>query len=195
MDSYQRIANVLMGRPSDELKPDATKNELWSPSTVDVKNFLSQIPVHSGGLLPLTEYGDGSVRFDSSAGLLGGLTAPARAYRGEIAPDQMVPEALKTASLAMTGGLLAPAQRGALGANRFTLPHYGNEVTILENPTASELSAFIGRTKYKAARALKDTQTGDHYFWDGADPALHANVAKQLNMAPGKWESWMATVD
>lgn len=60
-----------------------------------------------GTLLPIKRYESGRVEFDPTAGLLGGVTravtAPGRAYKGEIPEDQMLDEAINVASQVMLG--------------------------------------------------------------------------------------------
>lgn len=75
---------------------------------------------------------------------------------------------------------------GRQEARRFELDYFGKPVTMLENPTEKALQAFLGRTKYKAARRITDDATGDVYVWDAADPALHEMVAKTLGIAKHK---------
>lgn len=92
---------------------------LAQPSTADFRGALRNIPVRKGGILPLTEYGDGSARLDWTAGVPGSImeafTAPARAYRGEIAPDQMIPEGLNFAGTVALGSAGVPKPRGSVG--------------------------------------------------------------------------------
>lgn len=92
---------------------------LAQPSTVDLRGALRNIPVRKGGILPLTEYGDGSARLDWTAGVPGSImeafTAPARAYRGEIAPDQMIPEGLNFAGTVALGSAGVPRPRASVG--------------------------------------------------------------------------------
>lgn len=84
-------------------------------TTADVLNT----PINRGAVLPLTEYAD-RAEWDMSSGLPGmigqALTAPGRAYRGEIAPDQEVQEAMNFAGLLTLGGYMAPKPANALGA-------------------------------------------------------------------------------
>lgn len=92
---------------------------LAQPSTADFRGALRNIPVRKGGILPLTEYGDGSARLDWTAGVPGSImeafTAPARAYRGEIAPDQMIPEGLNFAGTVALGSAGVPRPRASVG--------------------------------------------------------------------------------
>lgn len=92
MDRKQ-MANALMGYA------DIT--------TADILNT----PIARGGVLPLTEYAD-RTEFDPSSGLLGSIgravTAPARAYRGEMTDDQMIDEGANLAGWMTLGGYMAP---------------------------------------------------------------------------------------
>lgn len=92
---------------------------LAQPSTSDIRGALRSIPVRKGGILPLTEYGDGSARLDWTAGVPGSImdafTAPARAYRGEIAPENMIPEGLNFAGSVALGSAAVPRPRGSVG--------------------------------------------------------------------------------
>jgi hypothetical protein len=92
---------------------------LAQPSTSDIRGALRSIPVRKGGILPLTEYGDGSARLDWTAGVPGSImdafTAPARAYRGEIAPENMIPEGLNFAGSVALGSAAVPRPANAAG--------------------------------------------------------------------------------
>lgn len=84
-------------------------------TTADVLNT----PINRGSVFPLTEYAN-RVEFDPSSGVTGSignaLMAPGRAYKGEIAPDQMVPEAMNLAGWLTLGGYMSPKPANALGA-------------------------------------------------------------------------------
>jgi hypothetical protein len=100
--------------------------------------------------------------------------------------EQGVKDAASVAGVVGLSGLGMAAPAGSLAANgarRFTLDYFGKPVQMLENPTEKALAAFLGRTKYKAARRITDDATGDVYVWDAADPALHEMVAKTLGIA------------
>lgn len=88
---------------------------LTQPSTADVL----ETPYHRGGILPLDWYPGDRAKFNLSSGITGALadalTAPARAYRGEIPEDQMVPEAFNFAGNLTLGGLLSPKPANTVG--------------------------------------------------------------------------------
>lgn len=113
-------------------------NDLYDPrypavTTADLVNVLHDMPIRKGGVLPLTQYGDNSVRLDWSAGIPGSLyeayTAPARAYRGEIAPEQMVQEGLNFAGSVALGSAAAPRPRGSVGMGSVNAGRAGAEQT------------------------------------------------------------------
>lgn len=131
---------------------------LRQPSTTDVRGFLRDIPVRKGGILPLTEYGDGSARVDWTAGLPGSLyeafTAPARAYRGEIAPDQMVPEGLNFAGTVALGSAGVPRPRASVGMGG----------------KPAEVSSHLDMSpEARMARAREMGFDTKGYHWTGAD--------------------------
>lgn len=88
----------------------------------------------------------------------------------------------------VVGDAANSAAKRARGA--FNLDYFGSPVRILQNPTDAEVKGFLSRTKYKAARRIKDPDTGDIYIWDAADPTLHGMVAKDLGVRPveGLWD-------
>lgn len=90
------------------------RNSLRDYTTVDVLNT----PIARGGVLPFTQYAD-RVEFDPSSGWLGSigraLTAPARAYRGELDEAQMIDEGMNLAGWATLGGYMSPKPVNALG--------------------------------------------------------------------------------
>jgi hypothetical protein len=100
-------------------------------------------------------------------------------------------------ALAISGGggvsgILGAAPKGALAMGAalpgkaprsfFDLDYFGAPVKILRNGSRREVDAFIGKTKYKAARRVVDPDTGDEYIWDAGDPALHKMVAEALGI-------------
>lgn len=93
------------------------------PSTSDINRMLSETVVQRGTIVPLSEYADGSVRFDWDAG----IAAPFGAINRMLTPGydysntrQAAGDALNASSLAFTGGLAANAAglvpRGAVGS-------------------------------------------------------------------------------
>lgn len=123
-------------------------------TTADVLNT----PIRRGGILPLTEYAT-RAEFDSGSGLLGSianaLTAPGRAWRGEIQQGQEVPEAVNLAGLLTLGGFLSPKPSNALGmggaaAKRARAlgyddtPFYRGEATG-QQPSSYDAGAFFSR--------------------------------------------------
>jgi hypothetical protein len=54
-------------------------------------------------------------------------------------------------------------------------------VTVLINPTRSELRAFVGRTRNKEVRILSDVNEGSMYYWD-AFLATHDDVKDELGL-------------
>lgn len=179
-----------LGRALLDYQPPVPADLMAQPSTGDVRNRLAGTVVRRGTIAPLAEYADGSIK----PAWPNALYAPAMAVKSLFDNRQhvrdnpsMIGDAFNAASLAMSGGIglsaagVRMAPRGAIGANRFTLD-FGKPVTVIENPTAAELSGFIRRTKYKAARILDDPDTGTRYAWDAGDPALHSHVAEQLGV-------------
>lgn len=90
------------------------RNSLRDYTTADVLNT----PIARGGVLPFTQYAD-RVEFDPSSGWLGSigraLTAPARAYRGELDETQIFDEGMNFAAWATLGGYMSPKPVNALG--------------------------------------------------------------------------------
>lgn len=76
-------------------------------------DYNARTPIKRGTFLPISEYGDGTAGFDSDSGLLGmakrAITAPARAWWGEITDDQMLDEGTNFAGLLALGGGSAAA--------------------------------------------------------------------------------------
>ncbi len=71
----------------------------------------------------------------------------------------------------------------AIKARGFTeIDYYGQPLRLLQNPSPQQTKGFLSRTKFKAARRLVDSDTGDVYLWDAGTPALHDLVAKQLGI-------------
>lgn len=52
----------------------------------------------------------------------------------------------------------------------------------LRNPTNEEVRALIAQSEHKAAKWLKDTVTGDIYYWP-AEVYQHAAVAAAMKIA------------
>lgn len=127
----------------------------------------------------------------------GAFTLPMEVYQGKVDPlsDEGIQRTADLAGMVTLGAGAVPSQgkhtlRMGLGApeqkltrSKFDLDYFGTPVRILQNPTKMETSGFLNRTKYKAARRIKDPSTGDTYIWDAADPALHQMVAEQLGFA------------
>lgn len=109
----------------------------------------------------------------------GAATLPGDEWAGRVQPgsNEEIQRAADLAGL-MVGTPGRPTAN-TLGSS-FTLDYFGQPVKIMENPSPRELAGFINRTKYKAARAVTDTDSGTRYVWDAADPALHQMVAEQL---------------
>lgn len=84
---------------------------------------------------------------------------------------------------------------GAMGSKAFDLDYFGQPVRILQNPAEAKLKAWLGRTKFKAARRVVDPDTGDVFVWDAGDPALHAQVAKELGVDPSKMQADVIGLD
>lgn len=148
-DLTQRILAALIGgsEPSDDY------------TTAGVL----RMPVSRGSVLPLTEYADGSVEFDPfGSGLTGAayraFTAPGRAVRGEIAPEQMADEGLNFAGMIGGGSYIAGAS-GAVPAGAVALG-----------------GAKAARSRSARARAMG---YGDEPFYrgeaNGADPDSYAD--------------------
>lgn len=93
------------------------------------------------------------------------------------------------AGASLLGATMLPGV-GAEGARKaarrisstFDLDYFGRPLKVLQNPSPKKLQGFMGRTKHKAARMLKDPDTGDMFVWDADEPALHQLVAEQLGM-------------
>lgn len=128
---------------------------LRQPSTTDVRGFLRDIPVRKGGILPLTEYGDGSARLDWTAGVPGSImeafTAPARAYRGEIAPEQMIPEGLNFAGSVALGS--AGVTRPKLGAS-VPRDEAIAQAIMREHPVQGKWDQTVGTSDYFMPQTL-----------------------------------------
>lgn len=51
----------------------------------------------------------------------------------------------------------------------------------VRNPSKDEIKALIAQSEHKAAKWLKDSATGDTYFWP-AEIHQHAEVARALKI-------------
>ena len=51
----------------------------------------------------------------------------------------------------------------------------------VKNPSNNQILEIISSSCERAAKWLKDAQTGDMYFWQ-AEKAFHRNVAEQLGI-------------
>ena len=50
------------------------------------------------------------------------------------------------------------------------------KIAPIKNPTDSQISSIIDRSKHKAAKWIKDLDTGDIYYWE-AEKALPLRIA------------------
>lgn len=62
----------------------------------------------------------------------------------------------------------------------------------IKNPTKEEIKEIIGQSEHKAAKWLKDTATGDMYYWP-AEVYQHAAVAAAMKVAD--YTKGLATLD
>lgn len=112
-------------------------------------------PLRSGAVLPVTEYLDGP-RLDMSAGLPGSIgraiTAPARAYRGEMDLGQQIDEAANMAGWLTLGGYMAPKPVNALGAG-------GAGAKARKSALQDQIDALAGFDKWKADNPLPPSAT------------------------------------
>ena len=113
----------------------------------DRPSVYDQPVKHRMGLLPFAEYEGGKVGLawpgmvESAANA---LTAPARAYRGEIAPDDMVGEGMNVAGMATMSGFAAPKPGGVAAASSPKIRAYHvspNDFTAFD---ASKIGQGIG---------------------------------------------------
>lgn len=96
---------------------------LWELPGYTTADILDT-PINKGGILPLSEYADGRVKFDLTAGIPGSIgravTAPARAWRGQIDEGDLIDEGNNFAGWMTLGGLVphasAPAKNSMMSA-------------------------------------------------------------------------------
>lgn len=60
------------------------------------------------------------------------------------------------------------------------------------NPSPEQISRLIALSKHKAAKWIKDLDTGDTWYWP-ADDTFHASVAKFVHVT--NYEKGIATDD
>lgn len=53
---------------------------------------------------------------------------------------------------------------------------------VFKNPTKAEIKSVIAESAHTAAKWLKDSKTGDTYYWP-AEQSQHAAVAEQYGIA------------
>ncbi len=58
-------------------------------------------------------------------------------------------------------------------------------MNIIQNPTTEKIAELIEQSEMKAAKWLKDLESGDLYYWP-ADWVQHASVAADLKLKD--WE-------
>lgn len=172
-----------------------------SLGTEDILNT----PILRGGILPLTEYAD-RVEFDPSSGLLGSIgravTAPARAYRGQISDNQMIEEGNNLAGWMTLGGYMSPKPVNALGAGGGGAK-VGNALDVSQAARiarAQEMGFDTSKTWYhgtpqKGIDAFDATKTGRQtgdgvWLTDSYDYAHHmagrGGQVHELYLRPGK---------
>jgi hypothetical protein len=176
MDRKQ-MANALMGYA------DIT--------TADVLNT----PIRKGAVLPFTEYADRS-EFDLTSGLPGALynamTAPARAYRGEISEADMIPEAFNVAGSMTLGNLMsgaaAPVKQRAISAYKAMGPAdapadamrtariAGANRFMFDGPDGMEATAFANRRP----STLAGDELLDMLYGSGMGPANSNKATAEL---------------
>lgn len=49
------------------------------------------------------------------------------------------------------------------------------------NPSAAKIQEYIEASPHKAAKWIKDNETGDYYYWPASDTP-HAKMAKMLRV-------------
>lgn len=145
------------------MDPKALGRFLMQPSTADVLNT----PIARGGIFPLTEYADRS-EFDLTSGLPGAfydaLTAPARAYRGELPAGQQVPEAFNFAGNLTLGSLLAPRPTGSIGM--------GGRARAIEGQQSKGITGYQGSPHNFKAERLIEWPDGRTEYIEGMPDAL-----------------------
>lgn len=58
---------------------------------------------------------------------------------------------------------------------------YRSNVLPTRNPTDSAIAEIITRSEHKAAKWIKDLDTGDIYYWE-AEKAFHQQIADTLHI-------------
>jgi len=144
--------------PPEEVAATISEEDVWrsmgyrdpSPQTYPLDDPEAGAGSYTGALVPLRRTADGELELSVPGALQEvwrGVTAPFRAFEGEIPPDEVVEEALNTA-LIIGGGVRAP---------RVTRREIQREAR-----TAGDPKVKAGE-RYSSAEAAEVTITGDSY--------------------------------
>lgn len=171
------------------------------PSTSDLYNM----PIRKGGFLPFTEYLN-RTEFDPSAGILGSIgsavTAPGRAWNGEISDEQMLSEGANFAGLMGFGefaGAAAPSRNAMMSAykrlgpkdapaNLETMRRHGmdgylvnNEWTPFDTIPAARWDNTFGRMSPESVQYTADAMQGKHPGFGPGDVQFSGEVVPYPN--------------
>lgn len=145
------------------------RNSMLDYTTADILNT----PIGRGAVLPLVEYPN-RAEFDPDAGLFGSIaravTAPGRAYRGEISDDEMIGDGAEFAGVFGT--------LGAMGGLRSALPS-GNSV---RNHMMSAYKSLGPKDAPADALSVSRMAGHDRYILDGRSGNVFDN--KMLSQHP-----------
>lgn len=54
-------------------------------------------------------------------------------------------------------------------------------MVVSKNPNEDKIRELCGKSEHNAAKWIKDTETGDFYYWPASD-LQHVQMAKQLHI-------------